>query len=241
MSDVLYLSIVASLKEKIAKGIHKPGDMLSSEATLMNEYHASRMTIRKSLSLLSNEGYIYSVPGKGNFICQPETDIFQFKFNKYDGLNVHIDKVKLLSVKIKPPQPFIQGVLRLNENDKIGEIIRILYSGDREIALETIYFQYIPNQPIVEDLLKYADYLKPMEETLSFSVNKSIEISVTFPSEDICEKLMLRTDSPIYSINEKITQSDSDEILQYSAFYISTKYLSIKATNMRENKRKNIF
>jgi len=62
MSDVLYLAIVASLKDKILKSQLKPGDMLNSETALMNEYSASRMTIRKSLSLLSNEGYIYFVP-----------------------------------------------------------------------------------------------------------------------------------------------------------------------------------
>ncbi|MFA0815099.1 MAG: GntR family transcriptional regulator [Anaerofustis sp.] len=241
MSDVLYLAIVSSLKEKIAKGCYQPGDMLSSESALMSEYHASRMTIRKSLSLLSNEGYIYSVPGKGNFICQPETDIFQFKFNKYDGLNVHIDKVKLLSVKIRYPEPFMQGVLHLQETDKIGEIIRILYSGEREIALERIYFQYIPNQPIVEDLLKYADYLKPVDEKLAFSVNRSIEINVTFPSDELCEKLTIQQTVPVYHISEKITQVDTEDIIQYSIFYIATKYLSIKASNSKDSKRKNIF
>lgn len=49
MSDVLYLAIVASLKDKILKSQLKPGDMLNSETSLMNEYSASRMTIRKSL------------------------------------------------------------------------------------------------------------------------------------------------------------------------------------------------
>lgn len=241
MSDVLYLAIVSSLKEKIVKGIYQPGDMLSSESVLMNEYQASRMTIRKSLSLLSNEGYIYSVPGKGNFICKPEADIFQFKFNKYDGLNVHINKVKLLSVKIQYPQAHIQNLLQLNENDKIGEVIRVFYSGEREIALERIYFHYVPNQPIIEDLLRYSDYLKPIEEKLAFSVNKSIEINVIFSSEYLCEKLNVSASVPIYAISEKIKENDSDKILQYTIFYTAVKYLTIKASNAKDSNRKNIF
>ena len=131
MSDVLYLAIVASLKDKILKSQLKPGDMLNSETSLMNEYSASRMTIRKSLSLLSNEGYIYSVPGKGNFVCKPEVDIFQFKFNKYDGLNTHIDEVKLNSVKVMYPSKKIDKILNLDENQKAVEVKRNIIFGSK--------------------------------------------------------------------------------------------------------------
>ena len=241
MSDVLYLAIVASLKDKILKSKLKPGDMLNSETALMNEYSASRMTIRKSLSLLSNEGYIYSVPGKGNFVCKPEVDIFQFKFNKYDGLNTHIDEVKLISVKVLFPSKQIDRILALEENQKAVEVKRILFSDQKEIAMEVIYLPYVHHQPVIEDMLKFANYLKPVEEKLAFVLDKSLNITVTMPSEEIRETLNLAERDPVFEITEVIKNEATQKILEYAWFYVSPKYLSIKAATPKDSDDKRIF
>lgn len=241
MSDVLYLAIVASLKDKILKSQLKPGDMLNSETALMNEYSASRMTIRKSLSLLSNEGYIYSVPGKGNFVCKPEVDIFQFKFNKYDGLNTHIDEVKLISVKVLFPSKQIDRILALEENQKAVEVKRILFSDYKEIAMEVIYLPYVHHQPVIEDMLKFANYLKPVEEKLAFVLDKSLNITVTMPSEEIRETLNLEERDPVFEITEVIKNEATQKILEYAWFYVSPRYLSIKAATPKDSDDKRIF
>ncbi|PKM60131.1 MAG: GntR family transcriptional regulator [Firmicutes bacterium HGW-Firmicutes-4] len=241
MSDVLYLAIVASLKDKILKSKLKPGDMLNSETALMNEYSASRMTIRKSLSLLSNEGYIYSVPGKGNFVCKPEVDIFQFKFNKYDGLNIHIDEVKLISVKVLFPSKQIDRILALEENQKAVEVKRILFSDHKEIAMEIIYLPYVHHQPVIEDMLKFANYLKPVEEKFAFVLDKSLDITVTMPSEEIRETLNLAERDPVFEITEIIKNEATQKILEYAWFYVSPKYLSIKASTPKDSDDKRIF
>lgn len=241
MSDVLYLAIVASLKDKILKSQLKPGDMLNSETSLMNEYSASRMTIRKSLSLLSNEGYIYSVPGKGNFVCKPEVDIFQFKFNKYDGLNTHIDEVKLISVKVLFPSKQIDRILNLEENQKAVEVKRILFSDQKAIAMEIIYLPYVHHQPVIEDMLKFANYLKPVEEKLAFVLDKSLNITVTMPTEEVREKLALSEYEPIFEITEIIKNEATLKILQYAWFYVSPKYLTLKASTPKDSEDKRIF
>lgn len=241
MSDVLYLAIVASLKDKILKSQIKPGDMLNSETALMQEYSASRMTIRKSLSLLSNEGYIYSVPGKGNFVCKPEVDVFQFKFNKYDGLSTHIDNVKLISVKVLLPSKQIDRMLNLEENQKAVEVKRILYSDDREIAMEIIYLPYVHHQPVIEDMLKFANYLKPMEEKLAFVLDKTLNITVTMPSEELREKLLLSDCEPVFEIIELIKNEATEKIIQVAWFYVSPRYLTLKASTPKDSEDKRIF
>ncbi|MDK2935021.1 MAG: GntR family transcriptional regulator [Eubacteriaceae bacterium] len=241
MSDVLYLAIVASLKEKILKSQLKPGDMLNSEAALMQEYSASRMTIRKSLSLLSNEGYIYSVPGKGNFVCKPEVDIFQFKFNKYDGLNIQIDQVKLLSVKVIFPDKQIDRILNLEQNQKVVEVKRLLFCDDKVIAMEIIYLPYVHHQPVIEDMLKFANYLKPLEEKLAFVLDKSLSITANTPSEEVGKMLGLSDCEPVFEIAELIRDEAADKIIQYAWFYVSTRYLTLKAETPKDSEDKRIF
>jgi GntR family transcriptional regulator len=215
--------------------------MLNSEAALMQEYSASRMTIRKSLSLLSNEGYIYSVPGKGNFVCKPEVDIFQFKFNKYDGLNIQIDQVKLLSVKVIFPDKQIDRILNLEQNQKVVEVKRLLFCDDKVIAMEIIYLPYVHHQPVIEDMLKFANYLKPLEEKLAFVLDKSLSITANTPSEEVGKMLGLSDCEPVFEIAELIRDEAADKIIQYAWFYVSTRYLTLKAETPKDSEDKRIF
>ena len=181
MSEVLYLSIVDSIKKKIRKKEYNPGDMLDSESAMMKEFNASRMTIRKSLSLLSNEGYIYSVPGKGSFICVPETNLYQFRFNKYEDLIVPIEEVKLLNVSViegtEGTEKIREKLGIRNTGEKVLKASRILLSGGKNAAVEHIYFMYLPNRPVVESQLKFANHLEGIEQQLAFSLKKELRIS----------------------------------------------------------------
>lgn len=53
-----YLSIYNEFVGDIENGMLKVGEKLKSEAELMKEYRVSRDTIRKSLNLLEQNGYI---------------------------------------------------------------------------------------------------------------------------------------------------------------------------------------
>jgi len=59
----VYTQIVKTIKEKINSGELRPGDIIDSENALSREFGASRVTVRKGLAILVNEGYIYSIYG----------------------------------------------------------------------------------------------------------------------------------------------------------------------------------
>ena len=60
-----YYLLMNNLKQQILTGQLKPGDKLSSENELAGEYQVSRYTVRKALSILQKEGYVYALHGKG--------------------------------------------------------------------------------------------------------------------------------------------------------------------------------
>ena len=55
------------LKRLIVTGAMKEGDKLPSVRALATELAINPNTIQKAYNELENEGYIYSVPGKGSF------------------------------------------------------------------------------------------------------------------------------------------------------------------------------
>lgn len=71
-----YLQIYEDLKQKIEKKEISSHTFLPSENELMTLYHSSRDTIRKSLSLLQQNGYIHTSKGKGSLVLDHEKIAF---------------------------------------------------------------------------------------------------------------------------------------------------------------------
>lgn len=241
MANVLYLSVVENLKKKITSGILQPDDMLNSESELMKEYNVSRMTLRKSLSLLSNEGYIYSVPGKGYFIRKPDVDIYQFRFNEYDNLLTDIDKIKLLSVTIDEPTGDIINNLTIKKDQQVVRIERLVHCSEEPIAYEIGFTPYIPNKPVIEDKINFANYSKALEMKLAFSIKKEIEIKLIHADKNITNKLKLLENEKVFQVTKKTLKKDNNNSLNYSIFYIKTKYFILSAKTPEEDESKKIF
>ncbi len=63
-----YEYIYQELVEKIKNNVYEAGDLLPGELELMKIYDASRDTIRKSLNLLVQDGYIQKSKGRGSIV-----------------------------------------------------------------------------------------------------------------------------------------------------------------------------
>lgn len=229
MTDILYMKIVSALKQSILKGEYKPGDKLDSESSLMKTFGTTKITIRKSLALLCNEGFIYSVPSKGYFVQQPQTDFYRLTFNKFDRLNTHIDSIKLLSVKVIKDTPSIYIRLMLTEENSIVEIRRILLSEGAPIAFEKIYTKYTPQSPIVEKIINFANYAKMVDEMNTFNVEKRLTIKALQPTDEISKILELKNNEIVYEAEETTKKIEPSEIITYSQYYVNTRFLSINA------------
>ncbi|WP_329410353.1 winged helix-turn-helix domain-containing protein [Streptomyces sp. NBC_00704] len=61
--------IAETLWEQIRSGGLRPGDALPTQAGLMREFGASSLTVQKAMTLLKQEGWAVSRPGKGAFVA----------------------------------------------------------------------------------------------------------------------------------------------------------------------------
>ena len=65
-----YYLLMDYLKQQILTGQIKPGEKLPSENELVREFQVSRHTVRKALSILQQEEYVYALHGKGTFCSE---------------------------------------------------------------------------------------------------------------------------------------------------------------------------
>lgn len=68
----IYEQIVSGMEDEILHGIMAPDEPLPSVRTLAMELSINPNTIQKAYRRLEADGYTYSVPGRGSFVCDVE-------------------------------------------------------------------------------------------------------------------------------------------------------------------------
>ncbi|NLY70972.1 MAG: GntR family transcriptional regulator [Clostridiales bacterium] len=195
MVEVKYVQIMLDIKKKIEQGILKPGDMLQSEKALSEEYNLSRMTVRKGLTLLSERGYITSVPGKGYFVNKPATGKYVFSFDETEFIEKYVSSVKLQQANIVKANDILQKELEVDQNTKIIMLGHIFLREDKAIAYDVKYFPYTKGDPFIESQIGYATYpLKALQNSNAFSQQRQIRISTAL-SDEYIQKIM-KLDKP---------------------------------------------
>jgi GntR family transcriptional regulator len=70
MAEAMYRQIAEDLRSKIESGEIAPGSQLPTEIVLMDEYDASRNTVRDSIKLLITRGLVETRPGQGTYVVE---------------------------------------------------------------------------------------------------------------------------------------------------------------------------
>ncbi len=71
MAPAKYQQIADRLRDQIDAGVLQPGERLPSEPDLVEQFDASRNTVRLAIALLTNQGLVVTRQGLGTFVTEP--------------------------------------------------------------------------------------------------------------------------------------------------------------------------
>ncbi|AKL96685.1 transcriptional regulator GntR family [Clostridium aceticum] len=210
MKNPVYAKIVEDIRNKVNSGELKAGDDLPSETTLCKEYDTSRMTVRKGLSILSNEGYIYSVPGKGYFVEKPQYNKYTIYYDEMHNLINNVDNTKLLAVDITKPSERLVNSLQIHKNKKVVMIRRLFYTEGEPMAYDIKYLLYQKGIPIVEAEIKEATLPEMISKNISlFAMKKEIMIHAKIPQEKTKKLLNISDDLALLVVEQKLYDNNN--------------------------------
>ena len=84
--EVKYETVKQTLRNEIIDGKYKINEKLPTESALMKRFNVSRYTIRRAVSDLENEHYIYRIQGGGMFVQDWQRDWTKSEKNKIIGV-----------------------------------------------------------------------------------------------------------------------------------------------------------
>lgn len=214
-----YLIIYQEIAQQIDEGQWQPDQLLPSEHELKAYYQTSRETIRKALNLLSQNGYIQKVRGKGSVVIPhnkydfPVSGLVSFK-ELAEKMGT-LPKTIVHDVSLMKPDPFIKQQLQASTKEHVWQVIRVRDLAGDKVILDKDYFteKHVPylTKEICEDSI-YAYLEGELDLTISFAKK---EITVDTPTKEDRALLDLKGFHNIVVIKNYVYLDDAS-LFQYT-------------------------
>jgi Transcriptional regulators len=184
----LYAQLKEILKSSIINGELKPNIKIMSEEELSKKYMISRITVRKAITELVEEGYLIKKQGKGTFVSVPKVNRNIIEFLSFT-LTCQINGVKpgsrVIKKEIVEPSATDIRELKLKTDEKVILIQRIRYANGEPLIIENNYFSEHYSELMQENLENRSLYRILKEEcgVEPVSSKKTIEICIATKEE----------------------------------------------------------
>jgi GntR family frlABCD operon transcriptional regulator len=144
ISKPLYDQLKQNIKEAIDQGVYKQGEKVPNETELCEIYGVSRITVRRAIQELADEGFLERKQGKGTFVTRTK---FAREMVSVDGFT---DFSKQLG---KNPSKRILVCEEINATPQIAEALQITVDSP---VLRLVRLMFIDNLPFTIDETHYS-------------------------------------------------------------------------------------
>ena len=216
-----YEKIAFDIKEDILSEKYKPNEQLPFEKELCEKYNVSKMTVKKALDLLVNDGLIIKRRGSGTFVKDiTEKEIQRIIEKKqFSGLTTtsigHKVTSKVLEFKIINATKEIADILKIEEDEFIYFVHRVRYVDDKAVVIEKTYIplNLIPGMKLADVKKSIYGYIK---DKLGLNIQSAHSTVRAMKSDELDRKyLNLEKDEPILEV-ERVEYLDNGKIFEYS-------------------------
>ncbi|EPJ45729.1 MAG: histidine utilization repressor [Osedax symbiont Rs2] len=205
MSTPRFITIKKFIEDKIDNGQLSPGDRVPSENELCQQFSVSRMTARRALQTLNDDGLLIRTPGIGSFVAEHRpvstmleirniADEVHSRGHSYKAKIIIMDEVsaseqqaQMLNVDIDSPL-FHSVIVHLEDNIPVQWEDRLVNPAMAAEYLQQNFSKVTPNA--------YLSKVAPLTEA-------SHKIEATLVSAAIAAELQIDNHSPCLQISRR--------------------------------------
>lgn len=196
-----YYQVKKAIVNKIDNEEFQVGSLIPSERELMALLDVSRITVRRAIEELEQEGYLYKVQGKGTYVKGDQ--------NSQNLISITSCTQDVIRLGMKPSREVLhsdvvsadkkrQRRLSIAENDKVFFLSRVYYADDEPINYTRTYLPYKYFKGIeAHDFSKESLY-EVMEKEYGVTLtqaNRSVEAVIAYG--EIAEYLHVQNGVPL--------------------------------------------
>lgn len=233
----LYMQLKQIIKEDIQKGVYQPGQKLPPEAEIGSTYGVSRITVRRAISDLVEEGVLHSQQGKGSYVRESKEKrelIYVGSFSDLTTASGKTPSVQILSNRIISADEKLAETFRIKTGDPVLKLQRLLFIDNQPFIIEVSYF-HLGLMPEIEkfigESLSTYQVMKNRYDIEPAYSEKTLEMILATEYE--CSLFHCDRGTPLYQL-DKVSYDNQDRPLHYSqSIYVASKVIFTINTGKR--------
>ena len=207
--EIRYRSIADDLRERVQAGELTAGRLLPSEAELAEHYAASRITIRKALDVLRDEGLLDARQGLGWFVA---VDPLRQSLGRLGTIEAQLaasgrhSERRVLDFRFVAAPPRVRAVLG---RSKVLEVRRLNLADGEPFARVTVWCPDDLGAPISRADVERTTFYELLSDQLDEGLGGAVQtIGAALASPDDAALLEVPVGSPVLRC-ERITSTTS--------------------------------
>lgn len=227
----LYVQLMHVIKEQIHNGTYLEGEQIPTEGELSQMYNVSRITIRRAITELCQQGYLKKIQGKGTFVETPK--IYRkleqdnnISFTEACEINGCKGTSHVLTFRIEKIKGEKAKFLQIGEESFVYHIQRILSADDLPVIFEDIYIDEarFPDFPV--EKLENGSLTKLLQEEYHIqrqNKGRSI-IEVGTVPDYIAGYLQVDEKEPVMLLKHYMYDGDANPLYLSCEIIVGTRY-----------------
>ncbi|MDN7227825.1 GntR family transcriptional regulator [Planococcus liqunii] len=219
---LLYEQIKAGIKELIKTNNLKAGDKIPNESELCELFDVSRITIRRAIKELGEEGIIEVIRGKGTFVRASKKDLHLLNLKGFtEGLSTEENNIEkeILQKQIISSDSELSKIFSPEQTEFV-ELVRLVKDAEGPFSVD---YAYLPLNvyPGIDELLDDSvSTFKLIREKFKVPFTKvKKEIEYVHPTTELCEHLGINKTSTVILV-KKIIFGPNQMPVHYSKYYM---------------------
>lgn len=227
----LYQQLMVKIRDKIRSGEYQPGDKIPTEKDLSEIYDVSRITVRRTVEELCNQGYLSKCQGKGTFVEAPKVyrKIEQdnnISFTQTCIANGRKPSSHVLLCELIDMPPGQNTFFQIDEKEKIYHIQRVLAADALPLIFEDVYIPQYRVPDFDASKLENASLLQMLSE--QYHIAKSTKgrstIEIATASIEKAESLRVAAGEPVMLLESYIYDGDDKPLYISKENIVGSRY-----------------
>lgn len=218
----LYQQLYGILSGDISRGVWKPGEIIPSESELIEKYQVSRITVRRVLDMLVNEGLIYRERGRGTFVAHPTVEqvlVRIVSFTEEMCWRGVVPSTETFSSELVSASKEISEKLAVESGDELVRLERLRLADGEPMSIEESYLihRYCPGILLLDFISISLRELLDREYGIRLLRAKQVIRAINSPTK-IANKLSIKENSALLYI-ERVSYSLEDIPVEFLRLY----------------------
>ncbi|MED1471644.1 GntR family transcriptional regulator [Bacillus salipaludis] len=235
ISTPLYDQLKQNIKDAIDKGTYKQGEKLPNETELCEIFGVSRITVRRAIQELADEGFLERKQGKGTFVTRKKIERELVSVDGFTDFSKHLGKnpsKRILVCEEIKATPKIAEALKIAVDSPVLRLVRLMFIDDLPFTLDEAHYSLERFPNLTEHFLDSASTYEALKKVYNVNLNACSThktITVTPATSLEAEYLNCEIGDTLFNI-DKIVFNENKVPIHTSNFKTRTELIALTIT-----------